>query len=190
MADRIKKLPKSALERKSMERLTIEDDTHESEISRGEVFYTSSSPRGNWIYDVSDPKSIFRFKVDQQTYRNVNLRSYPVGDIRTPAKQAAAPKKVASKKQVAAKKTKSPAQLTRERREKLREAESVVIGLRKEYSSALSELKRAEKSGEDPDHIESIEKKIRRIKAKVSDATKTVGSMNGLSQFSHFNFKL
>lgn len=155
MADRIKKMPLGAKPRLAKSKFSIEDDTHESSIEKGEKFYLSQTKTKAHLYDTSDRNAIFRYELTAKDLKLVTAKSK---DLSQPKVNNA--------------------------KTRLRKAELEVVDLRKELRAARLKLKRY--AAQDKP-TSSIEREIRVLEAELSDAAKTAGSMNNLSQFGHLN---
>lgn len=87
MAILVKKIPKTAKAYKARYPVTVEDATHESEISRGEIFYLQKTAKGFYLYDVdTDSKSgleAFKFSVDKRTHDSTAVQSERQLKLRT-----------------------------------------------------------------------------------------------------------
>ena len=71
MARLVKRLPKAVKVYSALMGVNVEDDIHESEISKDEIFYLHTTPKGYFLYDVdTDSRTFqaFKFEIDKRTY--------------------------------------------------------------------------------------------------------------------------
>lgn len=85
MAILVKKLPKTAKSYEALDRVNVEDDIHESEISKGEVFYLQKTPKGYFLYDVDTESQSFqayKFEIDKVTFARTEYNGKRLVELR------------------------------------------------------------------------------------------------------------
>ena len=71
-ASTVKKPTKNAVQFKAKKKLLVEDDVHESEVERGEVFYLDETRAGCFLYD-PDPAGVFyKFKITKKVFKQLS----------------------------------------------------------------------------------------------------------------------
>ena len=71
-ASTVKKPTKNAVQFKAKKKLLVEDDVHESEVARGELFYLDETRAGCFLYD-PDPAGVFyKFKITKKVFKQLS----------------------------------------------------------------------------------------------------------------------
>jgi len=66
-------LPKEAVAYRSVGRVKVEDDKHESDIKKGEKFYLMEFRKKFYLLDV-EGNDIYKFAIDEKTYRRISKK--------------------------------------------------------------------------------------------------------------------
>lgn len=71
-ASSVKKPTKNAVQFKAKKKLLVEDNLHEAEVARGELFYLDETKAGCFLYD-PDPSGVFyKFKITKKVFKQLS----------------------------------------------------------------------------------------------------------------------
>ena len=97
-ASTVKKPTKNSVQFKATKKLLVEDDTHEAEVARGELFYLDETKAGCFLYD-PDPSGVFyKFKITKKVFKQLSKEHTLVVREQKPRPKKPTPAKPSARK--------------------------------------------------------------------------------------------